>query len=312
MTRYETYLNSDAWKQKRIARLEFDGYRCRLCDAQGELEVHHRPSSYSLIPYESVENDLTTICRACHDLITNRIRTERYAQSGVPALLETGRLNSNVRNSRQGRCRHSLQTSHRGNRLMSWKPLRLRFVGCRPLIMHNGRLCDPMDEFTKAIQKTTKKRHKTDADHEQIAMLEFLGSLWVAGNPLCPVVPSESIHACLIEGAKKVKSGPAAKAGLLCDQHAVLEYDGPRDPHELWKETRFRLRTRCKVKQSRVVRTRPIFWHWTATVAVEYEDSLLDADQVIEFASRAGFEVGIGDWRPRYGRFHVEEICRES
>jgi len=32
----------------------------------------------------------------------------------------------------------------------------------------------------------------------------------------------------------------------------------------------------------------------------------LAGDQVIEFASRAGFEIGIGDWRPRYGRFRVD------
>ncbi|MEQ8785102.1 MAG: hypothetical protein RIC55_02345 [Pirellulaceae bacterium] len=176
------------------------------------------------------------------------------------------------------------------------------------MVMHNGRLCDPLDQFTKAIQKVTKKRHKTDADHEQVAMLEFLGSLWLDGEPLRPVIPGEAIHACLVEGAKKTKNGPAAKAGLICEKSAILEYGGPTEAHEIWAEERYRLRTRCKIRQSRVIRTRPIFWHWSALAEVEYEDSLLDADQVLEFAARAGFEVGIGDWRPRYGRFRVSLV----
>lgn len=191
---------------------------------------------------------------------------------------------------------------------MSWKPIQLRFRGCRPLVMHSGRLSDPLDDFTKSIQKVSKKRNKTDADHNELARLEFLGSLWLAGEPLRPVLPAEVIHACLVEGAKRTRCGPAAKAGLLCEHHAVLEYDGPSDAHELWKQETFRLRARVKVQQSRVVRTRPIFRHWSSDVRLEYEDSLLDAQQVCEFASRAGFEVGIGDWRPRYGRFHVEAL----
>lgn len=189
---------------------------------------------------------------------------------------------------------------------MAWKSLKLRFIGCRPLVMHSGRLADPLDEFSKALAKVSKKRHKTDADHEQIAMLEFLGSLWLADDPLRPILPDAAVQACLIDGAKKTRNGPAAKAGLLCDDHAILEYDGPTDPKELWDRKDFRLRAGVKVKQNRVMRTRPIFQEWQAEVTVSFEDSLLDRDQVIGFATRGGFEVGIGDWRPRYGRFRVE------
>ena len=189
---------------------------------------------------------------------------------------------------------------------MPWKPLSLRLVGCRPVIIHSGRLADPLDEFSKAIRRISSKRNKTDADHEQMAKLEFLGSLWLAGQPLRPVIPDHVIHACLIEGAKKSKHGPAARAGLCCSEHAVLEYDGPIDPHELWNNKTFVLRAGVKVRQNRVMRTRPIFHSWHANVQLEYEDSLLNAEQVVGFASTAGFEVGIGDWRPRYGRFQVE------
>lgn len=182
----------------------------------------------------------------------------------------------------------------------------MKLVGSRPLVMHNGRLADPLDEFTKAVQQISRKRYKTDADHEQMAKLEFLGSLWLGGEPLRPVLPDSAILATLIDGAKKTRSGPAAKAGLDCLDHAVLEYDGPTDPHTLWEDKRFRLRSGVKVQRSRVIRTRPIFRTWRTLVRLEYEDSLLNTEQVVEFTRRAGFEVGIGDWRPRYGRFLVD------
>ena len=191
---------------------------------------------------------------------------------------------------------------------MSWVPLHLKFLGCRPLIMHNGRLCMPTDEFAKALRKVSGKRHKTDADHEQMAKLEFLGALWLAGEPLRPVLPADAILACLLDGAKRLRSGTAAKAAIDCDEHAILQYEGPTDPHELLEMPAFRLQSRVKVKQNRIVRTRPIFRLWKADVTLHFEDALLDRDQAVEFATRAGFEIGIGDWRPRYGRFQVETV----
>ncbi len=130
----------------------------------------------------------------------------------------------------------------------------------------------------------------------------------ISPEPLRPVLLDEGILSCITDGAKKSRGGPVAKAGLLCERHANLEYNGPSDAHQLWRDETFRLRSRVKIKQNRIIRTRPIFKHWRADVQLQYEDSLLDRDQVIQFASRAGFEVGIGDWRPRYGRFRVESL----
>src|SRR3990167_6798173 len=71
-------MKSPHWAAKRKKRLEIDGYRCRLCSRSFDLEVHHNPDSYPNIPHESVEDDLTTLCKRCHDLITSAIRADRY------------------------------------------------------------------------------------------------------------------------------------------------------------------------------------------------------------------------------------------
>lgn len=167
-------------------------------------------------------------------------------------------------------------------------------------------MCDPMNNFARDLKKLTGKKKKVDADHKQMASVEFLGGLWVAGDPVRPVIIDEAINACLIGGAMKIKSGPTAKAGVLCEEHAVLVYDGPTDPHELLKDERFHFRRPVKVGKSRVIRVRPIFTKWEAIATVAYEDSMVDAETVLKFAELGGFQCGLGDWRPKFGRFRVE------
>ena len=86
-----------------------------------------------------------------------------------------------------------------------------------------------------------------------------------------------------------------------------LAYDGPKDPRALCDDPRFRLRCGVRVGTSRVMRTRPRFPAWAADLAVDYLPSLLNEHDVRRFVVVAGEQVGVGDWRPRFGRFLVDE-----
>lgn len=153
------------------------------------------------------------------------------------------------------------------------------------------------------MKRVSSKRSKTDADHEQMAKIEFFGSLYMGSDG--PVVPAENIEAVLIEGAKKVRRGVDAKAGLYVLEHACLDYEGPKEAEQLWNDERFRSRVPVRIQKNRIMRTRPIFKEWSLTVFVEYEDSLLNQADVLEFSKKAGSIVGLCDWRPKYGRFSV-------
>ena len=169
--------------------------------------------------------------------------------------------------------------------------------------MHNGQLVDPLNSFSQSIAEITKKRKKTDADHAEMARREWFGGLYVSGGEPC--IPAEMIEAALTKGAMKEKRGPAAKAGILVENNASLEYDGPRDPKALWEDQRFRLRVAAKVGTSKIMRTRPRFDGWSADIEVKFLPSLLNAKELRGFLVAAGEQVGIGDWRPRFGRFVV-------
>ena len=47
---------------------------------------------------------------------------------------------------------------------------------------------------------------------------------------------------------------------------------------------------------------------WHVTVNVVFIPSLLNRSEVLEFFEIAGFREGLGDWRPKFGKFSVKEI----
>ncbi|MBP2316527.1 hypothetical protein [Azospirillum soli] len=184
-----------------------------------------------------------------------------------------------------------------------YQSLSFRITGVSPLLMHNGRLADPLEPLVKEIKKLSGKRPKTETDQEQMAKLEFLGSLYLHGGEPC--LPGELIEAALIDGAMRKRRGPQAKAGLLCDGNIPLQYEGPRRPEDLWNDDRFRFRTGVRIGRLRVMRVRPRFDTWSAAFTIQFMPSLLNEDEVRDIVRLTGEVVGIGDWRPKFGRFIV-------
>lgn len=184
--------------------------------------------------------------------------------------------------------------------------LSFKITGAAPVIFHNGLLADPLYEFSKRIKKISSLRKKTEADLEEMARLEFLGSLYLVDGE--PVIPGDIFEAALAGkggAARKNKSGQQAAAGLFVPEPSRLEYDGARDPEELWLDSRFRLRVPARVGTATVMRTRPIFEQWSAVTNVHFNPSLVDGQRIVDWMVQAGAEVGIGDWRPRFGRFEA-------
>lgn len=172
--------------------------------------------------------------------------------------------------------------------------------------MHNGRLADPLDDATKALARLTKKRSKTDDDHLAVRKCEWYGGLYVDDKGH-PCLPGEVLEACLVEGAKRLKLGKAAKGGIIVAGNAALEYDGPKTADKLWEAGGFLKLAPVKVGQSRIIRTRPMFPTWAVSFDVMWDATLIShEDQLAEIVRGAGM-AGVGDWRPKFGRFQINE-----
>ena len=185
------------------------------------------------------------------------------------------------------------------------KTLNLKLTGIAPILFHSGRLSDPLDPAAKEIKKVTSKKAKTDADHEQIAKLEWHASMYTQNGEV--VLPGDMVFAAVINGAKQDKRGPKAKAGIIVDRNFPLIYDGPKSLQELFEIKDFVHRCPVKIGTSKTIRTRPIFHKWAASVQIDFEPSVLNEDEVLTACEKAGMLIGFGDWRPRFGRFRVEK-----
>ena len=173
--------------------------------------------------------------------------------------------------------------------------------------MHNGRLANPLDPFARDLKKLTGKRGKTDADLEEIGKREFYGGLYW-NSEAGPHIPDMMMQRVVEEGAKKYKLGKAFKSAVFVEGDAKLDYTGPRDVEGLWADKNFTHQSMVKVGTSKTLRTRPMFQQWEATVKVVYDESVVEESQVVAAMESAGRFVGVGDWRPRYGRFAVQKI----
>jgi len=188
--------------------------------------------------------------------------------------------------------------------------IRFRIKGATPLLMHSSQLSDPLNRYTKALKKLTGNRKKTEEHYIEMGRVEMLGSLyWSKEYGLH--MPGENIEACLIGAAKFKKLGTAFKRGAQVVELACpLRGTGaPATAEEIAADDKFKFVKSVKVGTSRVMRTRPIFESWGTEFTVMFDPAQLQSEDIIEAVNTAGIMVGLGDWRPRFGKFDVVEAA---
>lgn len=189
--------------------------------------------------------------------------------------------------------------------------LKLKLTGVAPLLMHNSRLADPLDPITAELKNASKAATKgTESGIERTARLEYQGSLYMTDKGDL-YIPGTAIERALRDGSAGVQKGLKKRfdAAVFVNDDAILFVKGAqgKTADELY-DAGHKLRISAKVQMSRVMRTRPQFKEWEATAIVEYAPTLIDRATVLRAAEYAGSVVGVGDWRPRFGRFTVEVI----
>lgn len=182
---------------------------------------------------------------------------------------------------------------------------KFRIEGVAPLMMHNGQLADPTNGYVREIKKFTSKRKKTDDDHANIRELEWNGGLYLDGNDH-PCIPADVLLGFVVNSSKKLKLGPKAKAGIFeTKPNYPLTYDGPKNVEKLFKDSRFVDVRSAKVGMARVMRTRPRFDEWSLDFELLFDSEIIDASEIRDIIVIGGQQVGLCDYRPRFGRFVV-------
>ena len=181
-----------------------------------------------------------------------------------------------------------------------------RLTGDTPLLMHNVRLANPLDEWTKQISAlTSRKKNITPEEFaEEKALLQFMGGLYW-DDKFGLHIPGYNVFRCFVEGGRMSKKGTAMEQGIV-DQtlYCALEpytakYDNAGD---LYAAGHY-FTTMVKIGQSTVPSTRPQFLDWSLSIKFTFDPSILDVSTLQTSGEAAGRFKGLGDGRLKgFGR----------
>ena len=71
---YNEYLLTDHWQENRTREIDNCGGRCRLCNYEGNLHVHHR--TYERIGAE-LPDDVIALCGECHAIFHDKLEARK-------------------------------------------------------------------------------------------------------------------------------------------------------------------------------------------------------------------------------------------
>ena len=182
---------------------------------------------------------------------------------------------------------------------------KLEITGSSPLLMKSTKGVNPLHPMTKELKSFTSKRVKTDEDYASMFWIDYqLGAYY--DETLGMYLPAEVLEACIREGAKANRLGEKSKVAVfILDDKIALEYDGPKDIKRLYDAVgdKFKDIRAVTVNKSKVMRCRPRFEAWGLTVELHLDEKLMNPEQLQNALLIAGTQKGLGDYRPRYGRF---------
>jgi hypothetical protein len=188
--------------------------------------------------------------------------------------------------------------------------LKVKWTGIRPLLMHNGELADWKNPIAQRIREIVSKGTKklTEADFEERDRLEWEGGLyWDTDGP---AIPADNIERCIRLGAQRSRLGKDVVACVFCTLPVIpLKYDGPKTRDQMYADPHFTLRKGIVINKSRIIRIRPMIpTGWSLEFELEFDATIINPKALMRAMIDAGSLIGLGDWRPKFGRFLVEEL----
>ena len=169
--------------------------------------------------------------------------------------------------------------------------VKVKIEGIAGLLQHRF----PMEENTENKSAKRKKEFPAQEEAEKALYKDENGEIYQ---------PSEHILGALIHAAKNFSY---EKKRTFKDVIKSTVFISPNCiPHEIqdWEVDR----RPVVIMRARIVRARPLFKKWKLSFEIEYDNDVMSKSKLKEILDYAGSRVGLGDYRPLFGRFIVTEF----
>lgn len=197
--------------------------------------------------------------------------------------------------------------------LFPWK-CEVSIKGITPLLIHNGRTANPLDEYAKRMKNLTSKRKKTEEDIKELLALQWESGLYW-DQKLGLHMPTENILAALHKACKKHKMGPLVP-GFVFDEAIGFPIIVPHhtDFEALKADESNRFIKTVTIQRSKTLSCRPMFNDWSIGLEFFVDETLLSLEDVKLILTTMASRIGLGVWTPshpkpgNFGRFLIKKL----
>lgn len=180
------------------------------------------------------------------------------------------------------------------------KLINVEIKGVSPLLQHRYALKNENEGTSK------RKAGKVDYSEDWLKALYWNDEIGI-------YQPATHLEGAMIRAAsnfqipgKKGKSYKEIFKSAIFVRPDYIPFGLKGDPKKLLENGKFDVDIRpVVVQKSRVERARPIFRDWSIKFQIEVQEDQLPIEVIKEVLDHAGKFLGIGDFRPRHGRFQV-------
>lgn len=199
--------------------------------------------------------------------------------------------------------------------------MKVEWTGIRPLLFANPQTVNITNPYAVASRKLNSdlKKARKKEDEGMLAQIaekqrlnDFLASAYWDDGESCFYLPDTVIIACLKAGAQTLKKGKDIDRAVVMEEtHAVITTKATfRTLEEAFANREFRMESWARVPPktgAAVWKTRamvPTGWRLSFTLA--FDPDMIADSTLREALAVSGRSVGVGAWRPTFGRFTVK------
>jgi hypothetical protein len=172
--------------------------------------------------------------------------------------------------------------------------INVKIRGIVPLLQHRYVFKDEQEGMT---QKKTGAKDRSEEWKKSLYIDDKIGIYQPAAHIEGAMIKSAVNFQITGKGKKTYKD--LFKSAVFVSPDCI--------PHNK-KEPDFIDKRLARVNGSGIERLRPAFRDWLLEFNIQVLDEQIDKDVVLQILTHAGRFVGIGDFRPRYGRFAIEKF----